>query len=111
MSNHSSKVRKHSEEPSTPILNILEPIVIPPSADLIADEYVHQDNADGLVIIFHSKLDEANLKTICKELQDQNYVISEDNLYRITTKEFVLTTLNTSKLSYSILISFSWLET
>lgn len=75
----------------------IEKITVPPSTELIPDEYKHDDNTKGLVFIFHSTRDEENKKLLTKAFSDQDYNVPQENIYRMSTKELVMDTIKESE--------------
>ncbi|KAF2881840.1 hypothetical protein ILUMI_24341 [Ignelater luminosus] len=71
----------------------IEKIKVLTSTELIPDEYEHEDNTKGLVFIFHCSRDEENKKVLTKAFSDQGYNVSLENIYRMSTKEFVINTI------------------
>ncbi|KAF2881841.1 hypothetical protein ILUMI_24342 [Ignelater luminosus] len=71
----------------------IEEIKVPPSTELIPDEYEHEDNTKGLVFIFHSSRDEVNVELLTTAFSDQGYNVPLENIYRMSTKEFVMNTI------------------
>lgn len=72
----------------------IEPITVPPSTELIPDEYEHRDNKKGLVLIFYSKYDVDNQQVIRNEFCDQGYTVPENNVVGLTNKDQVLGALD-----------------
>ncbi|KAK4873488.1 hypothetical protein RN001_015517 [Aquatica leii] len=66
-------------------------IHVPPSTELVPDEYDHKDNKKGLVLIFHSKCDVESKDVLVKEFTDQGYDVS--NVFGLTTKDIVTSKL------------------
>ncbi|KAK5640375.1 hypothetical protein RI129_011186 [Pyrocoelia pectoralis] len=72
----------------------IEPITVPPSTELIPDEYEHCDNKKGLVLIFYSKYDVDNEQVIRSEFCDQGYTVLKNNVVALTNKDEVLRALD-----------------
>ncbi|KAF5287191.1 hypothetical protein FQA39_LY16010 [Lamprigera yunnana] len=85
-----SRVGKYPIDPELPNYYEIEKIHIPPSTELIPDEYEHEDNRNGLVLIFYSKYDENSKQVIAQEFNYQGYDVSEDNIFKLSTKNQVL---------------------
>ncbi|KAB0791991.1 hypothetical protein PPYR_13952 [Photinus pyralis] len=72
----------------------VEEITVPPSTELIPDEYEHRDNSKGLVLIFYSKRDVDNEQVIRREFRDQGYNVSDSNVFGLQSRSAVLEALD-----------------
>ncbi|KAF5280995.1 hypothetical protein FQA39_LY05200 [Lamprigera yunnana] len=82
-----SRVEKYPIVQELPNYYEIERIHIPPSTELIPDEYEHEDNRNGLVIIFYSKYDEESKQVIAQEFTNQGYNVNEDNVFKLSNEE------------------------